>query len=63
MTLFNNIITIIGVVIGAIWVGIGVKWGQEIYDIFISEKFKKLIEKYKRKKENIKNELYDNKLN
>lgn len=67
-TIIGNLLTILGVIIAFVWIGIGTEIGKETYNILLKEKVskilnnikegqaKRLIQKIARIKEETKNE-------
>jgi hypothetical protein len=46
-TIIGNIITILGVIIGFVWIGIGMEIGKEAYTILLKERTSKILNKIK----------------
>lgn len=46
-TILGNIFTILGVIIGFVWIGIGMEIGKEAYNILLKESVTKILIKFK----------------
>lgn len=46
-TIIGNIFTILGVIIGFVWIGIGMEIGKEAYTILLKDKVAKILNKIK----------------
>ena len=49
-TIIGNILTIIGIIIGFVWIGIGTELGKETYNILIKESATRILTKFKEKR-------------
>lgn len=59
-TIIGNIFTILGVIIGFVWIGIGMELGKEAYNVLIKDKATTILTRFKdRKARKMFNKLID----
>lgn len=59
-TILGNLLTILGVIIGFVWIGIGTELGKETYNILLKESATRILTKFKeRRAKKIINKLID----
>ena len=49
-TILGNIFTILGVIIGFVWIGIGMEIGREAYNVLLKESVTRILNKFKERR-------------
>lgn len=57
MSLIGQILTVFGVIVGAIWIGIGVNAGGDIYKFLLQKRFVKWLKHFYKIKKKVSYEL------